>query len=443
MRSEAIAAALLLAAGAAHASEAYPRNLLPGARAAGLGGAYVAVADDPAAAYVNPAGLADLRRSTFSLSASVFSAERTRVADGERRGGEPGTAEEVELWAAPVASALVRDLTGDGEDALAQGAAFFVLQTDVEDLDRQLLLDGVSLGGGRVPLRRLSGRSHEAHRTTLFGLSWGARPSAALAIGVAALGWYHTVVARTTVELDRETGGLPTDVTAQWARTELEVLSAGLRAGALYTPARRLSLGLAVQSPNLRLYSDGRTQSERAGWGTAVPGGATLSQGREEGLTAQHRLPLEVAFGVAWGERGHWRVSAEGTWDAPVGAYQALESDLFGEEGLTAEKAQVLDAAIGAEIWPAEGLALRAGLFTQRSNVDAFDEGAFGATDPGPRLGAAVGAGVQTGRISLDITVTYQRADGRTVVAGPAGETTTDRTAERLSAFVGAAYYLD
>jgi long-chain fatty acid transport protein len=434
---------VLLGPGAAFASEAYPRNVLPGARAAGLGGAYVAVADDPAAAYVNPAGLADLRRSTFSLSASVFAAERTRVADGERRGGEPGTAEEVQLWAAPVASALVRDLTGDEEGATPQGAAFFVLQTDAEDLDRQLLLDGVSLGGGQVPLRHLAGRSHEAHRTTLFGLSWGVRPSSRLALGVAALGWYHTVVARTTVELDRETGGLPTDVTAQWARTELEVLSAGLRAGALYSPLRRLSLGLAVQSPNLRLYSDGRTQSERAGWGTAVPGGASLEQGSEEGLTAEHKLPLEVALGVAYGERGRWRVSAEGTWDAPVDAYRELDSALFGDRGLTVEKAQVWDVAVGAEVWPVDGLALRGGVFTQHSNVEAFDAGTFGATDPGPRLGAAVGAGVQTGRISLDLTLTYQRARGETVVAGPAGEETTARTAERLSAFVGAAYYLD
>jgi hypothetical protein len=40
-----------------------------GARAIGMGGAFVAIADDPSATFWNPAGLTDLKGSQFSVSA--------------------------------------------------------------------------------------------------------------------------------------------------------------------------------------------------------------------------------------------------------------------------------------------------------------------------------------------------------------------------------------
>ncbi|HHK42921.1 MAG TPA: hypothetical protein ENJ50_10925, partial [Planctomycetaceae bacterium] len=53
----------------------------PGARARGMGGAFVGLADDATAAYVNPAGIAFLEGMEFSIE---YSNERNRWLAGRR-----------------------------------------------------------------------------------------------------------------------------------------------------------------------------------------------------------------------------------------------------------------------------------------------------------------------------------------------------------------------
>ncbi len=65
-------ALLILAPAMAHAVPVRYFDVWPGGRAAQMGGAFTAVADDPTAAYYNPAGLAQLEKPTFSLSANAF-----------------------------------------------------------------------------------------------------------------------------------------------------------------------------------------------------------------------------------------------------------------------------------------------------------------------------------------------------------------------------------
>jgi long-chain fatty acid transport protein len=48
------------------------RNVLPGSRAAGLGGAYTALSDDPSGSYYNPAGLVHTRDLDVSVSVNSF-----------------------------------------------------------------------------------------------------------------------------------------------------------------------------------------------------------------------------------------------------------------------------------------------------------------------------------------------------------------------------------
>lgn len=64
-----------LLAGLASLSASEPFNNIQGfygERAAGLGGAFTALSDDPSGAYYNPAGMAFAHNDGFSLSASNF-----------------------------------------------------------------------------------------------------------------------------------------------------------------------------------------------------------------------------------------------------------------------------------------------------------------------------------------------------------------------------------
>src|SRR2546423_1455049 len=70
-----LAGAVLLASAATSGSRADDSNFRPyivGGRAAGMGGAFTALADDGSGPYYNPGGLAFVRRSQLSLSASVY-----------------------------------------------------------------------------------------------------------------------------------------------------------------------------------------------------------------------------------------------------------------------------------------------------------------------------------------------------------------------------------
>ena len=70
-----LAGVFLLANVLAPGSRADDSNFRPyvvGGRAAGMGGAFTALADDGSGPYYNPGGLAFMRRSQLSLSGSVY-----------------------------------------------------------------------------------------------------------------------------------------------------------------------------------------------------------------------------------------------------------------------------------------------------------------------------------------------------------------------------------
>ncbi|MDH5300105.1 MAG: hypothetical protein OEW58_01930 [Gammaproteobacteria bacterium] len=74
----AIAGVISLAASTVIADEYHYNNLLIGDRASGMGGAYVAVADDPAGLYYNPAGVVFSGGAGFSANANAFHRTTTR-----------------------------------------------------------------------------------------------------------------------------------------------------------------------------------------------------------------------------------------------------------------------------------------------------------------------------------------------------------------------------
>src|SRR5499433_3599198 len=65
-------AVMLSSGGSALADDSNFRPYILGSRAAGMGGAFTALSDDGSGSYYNPGGLAFTRRSSISLSVSVY-----------------------------------------------------------------------------------------------------------------------------------------------------------------------------------------------------------------------------------------------------------------------------------------------------------------------------------------------------------------------------------
>src|SRR5437867_4464549 len=68
----AVVSVMILAVTPARADESNFRPYIVGSRAAGMGGAFTALADDGGGPYYNPGGIAFARHSSLSLSASVY-----------------------------------------------------------------------------------------------------------------------------------------------------------------------------------------------------------------------------------------------------------------------------------------------------------------------------------------------------------------------------------
>jgi hypothetical protein len=437
MRSSLVA--LMLLAGTAQAGEKYGRNLLPGGRAAGFAGAFVAIADDPSATWVNPAGLAQQRHLTLSLSTHVYAADRVTVADGERKLGRVGDEQNTQFWVAPAASGVAKALNGPDAD-MPQTWGFVVHQTDVERADRRVLLDGATIGGV-LETDRLAALLTEDTRTSVFGYGIGLTPRVSL--GASLIAFQHSNTSRAILELSRDLPGLETGFTSQLTRLEYSVVSAAAVVGALYRPTDAVSMGLAPRSPTVSVLGSGATQQETARFGTTVDGGNTLVAADESDLTARHKMPLSVSAGVAWRLGPALQLAAQVNVDAPVSAYDPVDSKRFAAGALAVEKALVVDAALGAELRLSEVLLLRGGALSQRSNVDAVAADQIGATDPGDRYGGTLALGIRTGRVGVDVGALYLRAAGHAVVAGPEGEHLTERRLDRLQVFLGATYWLD
>src|SRR2546423_13210632 len=79
-----LAGAVLLASAATSGSRADDSNFRPyivGGRAAGMGGAFTALADDGSGPYYNPGGIAFAKRTSLSLTASVYGVVKGSIDD--------------------------------------------------------------------------------------------------------------------------------------------------------------------------------------------------------------------------------------------------------------------------------------------------------------------------------------------------------------------------
>lgn len=66
----------------------HPRNAIPGSRAAGFGGAYTGLSDEPAGGYYNPAGLAFARSTDISVSVNSHQSTSLRFKNIEALNGQ-------------------------------------------------------------------------------------------------------------------------------------------------------------------------------------------------------------------------------------------------------------------------------------------------------------------------------------------------------------------
>lgn len=183
----------------------------PGARSAGLGGAFVALADDATAAFANPAGLVQLLRPEISIEARNWSHSVPYTASGRVEGSPSGQG--LDVTAGLVKGGSTYDATGLSFLSLVWPTgdwSFALYRHQYADLEFSAETQGFFGGGSDCCQERWSDQQmHSKQDIVSHGLSAGYRVSDRFSVGVGVVYFDVSMDSLTTEylwDVDSETG---------------------------------------------------------------------------------------------------------------------------------------------------------------------------------------------------------------------------------------------
>jgi long-chain fatty acid transport protein len=354
-----------------------------------MGGAFTALADDGSGPYYNPAGVSFAKRSSLSLSASVYGLVTGTIANAL---GDGHDFHYSDLNTFPVSTAVVRKLAPD------TSLAFSVFVPDAFQID-----DRDSIQGAQNAFF-LSDATQTVWAGPTFAKRFGN-----LGIGVSVFGLLGTE----TQFLDLTAAGVPTRYVTITTRSDVSTKGVVGALGLRYDASDDLHLGLSVYSPELGTGS--RKQFIRVASATdQPPAGGTITEVVADDLHATPALPLRVQAGVAW-TSGPFTIAADAIFLGPRTVHDDTDR---ADDGLdrTIIRHALVDGSLGAELVVAKSFPIRLGAFSDFAATKEPEEEKSGMPDPNAtntdhvdRFGGTFSLGYRTSNTSTDagVMITY------------------------------------
>ena len=322
--------AVALCAATAQADIYHYNNILIGDRAAGMGGAYSAIADDPSGLYYNPAGIAHADGASLNGSVNAYS---NTFSEYKNVFGDKS-------WKR-LSSGLIPNFFGLIQPFAGGMAGFSVVVTDaVADDQDQHFSNFTPTGGEAVQDYYINFNNHDS--TYNIGPSFAFKPRDDLAVGLSLYAHYR----KKQLILNQQT--FLTNGQQRWTSDYRQTTEYGINPvlGLMWSPLERLSLGMSIRK-TLLLRSDSRNQqTDKLASDTSMPQPIISS------FTMQRELPLEIKFGAAYFANDRLLFSSDLAWNQSAGARLA-----------------VINIAVGSEYYLDSQWALRAGVFTNMANT--------------------------------------------------------------------------
>lgn len=404
----------------ASAQELNYQTYLIGTRAMGMGGAFTGVADDPSAAFHNPAGLGLILRSSTSANLSVIAIEGWTYLGGYGSVDGPVDLEHDAIPSLPLFVGFVQKFGDRGADGVRQhGIAISVVRPG--RIHRSFRVEVSDPAGGLADSIRIEHSDNEQW----YGVSYGVRldPSFALGIG----GWLALRDIEHTEEQFVAGGIIPAGARrtadrlfARQSEATLSSFQLIFRAGAIWQVDTQWRLGVMLQSAPIPLSNSAALHTRLARTGTGAPPVVEeLSFVDQEGLSGDAPAPWQLRFGVSHAFNDTLALAGDLALYSPIGSANspiqtfgpATEDPITGDvpspglfiprewyANITANVSVGLDAMI-AEVVP-----LQAGIFTDLSAAPSID-GPSGVYAP-PQvhgIGASLAGGFHRGDFDVQV----------------------------------------
>jgi long-chain fatty acid transport protein len=392
---------------AARADESNFRPYLVGTRAAGMGGAFTALADDGSGAYYNPGGLAFVRRSQLSLSGSVYGIVGGGFQDALGNGHDFNYRN---LNAFPTATSGVWKLSGPEPSDEADVLALSVFVPDAVNID-----DRDTLGSQQNAFFY-----GDQSQTVWGGLSYARRMGR---VGIGATGFVLFGTRLSHLDLTAVSAASQSTFATLSGRIDETFVAFVGALGIRWDATDELRLGLSVYSPAVGSGSRRVFARLTAGDNVASPGApAQVAVVNADGLHASPSLPLRAQAGAAW-VQGRLTLAADVVLLAARSVSDDADRALEGLDKRVVRNA-VVNGSLGLEYVIDDRFPLRAGLFTDFSAANspvAYSSAA--GPDPNAsntshvdRFGGTLSIGYRTDHTSTDLGVSISGGTGTDLV---------------------------
>lgn len=401
----------------AHADEYHYNNILIGDRAAGMGGAYTAISDDPSGLFYNPAGIAYAQGSNVSVSANALHQTKT-VYKNALGNGNDYVRESFALL--PNFFGIIQPL-GKGK----VGFSYAVPDSVIEDQNQTFYSPNANVS-------RYALNFNKSDSTYYFGPSYAIELTEEFSVGATLYGHYRRNEWLSNQLINLSSGKY------EWDNLFYKSTEWGIKPilGLMWSPTSRLSTGLSLSKVSI-IQADAAYQTICAGDIPTPAGGTAICDPTYVPGTAPFRVvtlsnskrvyPTTSTLGIAYFHSKALIVSGDISYNSKV------EDSAFGNREAT------WNAALGTEYYLDEKWAIKGGFFTDRANTPKIQSGDANAFDHVDLYGVSMSASYFTRQSSITGGVTFRYGNGQAQILG--NQTIQDVTSLATTAFLSAAYF--
>lgn len=382
-------------------------NTFIGDRAAGMAGAYTAIADGPEGMYYNPAGLAFSPANYISVSTNAFEFRNWTFEDIKDTGVDFNRN----------SSTFVPNFFGFVQRGRNLVWGFTIYNPDSESVN---LRDSFDFDINTSYSQEKYYNEDRETGVTAIGPAVGVLMGDSLGIGFALRG-----IQTKEESIQREVNQILDTSDALIAQQQSEILSTSqvfaveAQLGLQYVPTSSLAVGYSGTATVPLYGTSGVTTNSTyvegvAGLGAAlgwanVAGDFSVSSSNivDDGIFSA--VTVSNRLGVAWFASQRLIVAADGSFVVPINP-EGTSSDQ--------EKKPTWNAAVGMEYYLTQNYPLRLGVFTNNANTDTVDTEKTDQPEHVDIYGATVSIGFATSDLMLNIGGSYSMGVGKGQIIG-------------------------